>query len=90
MNVVSLDDHRKAPRRPRPETVLRLEDAEGVGAHIVMFDGSGALVHANHKATELVDDEASLRAEAQSIAWAITATARRAAKGRNAGWKRRC
>lgn len=54
---------------------------------VMVYDASGALVHANPKAAELVSDDGrdvagrKVREEAQRIAWALGATLRRA-KGR--------
>jgi DNA-binding CsgD family transcriptional regulator len=51
---------------------------------VLVYDASGALVHANDKAAELMGEGAGetgarVRSEAQRIAWAIAATRRRAA-----------
>ena len=54
-----------------------------LGDAVLLYDPSGALVHANPAAARLLEgpDAARLRTEAQSAAWAVTAVARRAGRG---------
>lgn len=57
---------------------------------VLMYDDSGALVHANPRATELFGTSesagagAQVRTEAQRLAWSLAATARRSAKATKA------
>ena len=56
---------------------------DALGDAVLLYDPSGALVHANPAAARLLDgpDAGRLRSEAQSAAWAVSAVARRAERG---------
>ena len=72
----------------RRNTIAALVDA--LPEAVMIYDASGNLVHANPRALELVrndarrDAAARVQAEAQRIAWTVSATARRASS-RSAG-----
>jgi DNA-binding CsgD family transcriptional regulator len=66
----------------RRDEMARMLDA--LPQAVLLYESAGALLHANPGAARLLDggaDAERLRAEAQRIAWAVGATARRASQG---------